>query len=111
MLLLPNKTLIRHSPRSWAAIGLFQLGIIIASFCLPNSVINGATWYAQIIDFGRIVLLFGIPVIDSILIIRLIKICKHRKTYLEQFIDCDNKFHYDSIVPLYFINLTPRQIE
>lgn len=111
MLLSPEKPHIRHSPRLWATIGLFQTGIIITSLCLPNNIINGATWYAQILDFGRIGLLFGIPIIDFILITRLVKICKRRKTYLEQFIDDQNKFHYDSIVPLYFVNLTSRQIE
>ena len=92
-------------------VGAMQLGIIIGSFNLPNSIINAATWYAPMIDFGRIALLFGVPVGDVFLSSKLLAIGKRKKEYLKQFIDAENHVRYDSIEPIYFINLTPEQID
>ncbi len=92
-------------------VGAMQLGIIIGSFNLPNSIINAATWYAPIIDFGRIALLFGVPVGDVFLSSKLLAIGKSKKEYLKQFVDAENHPRYDSIEPIYFINLTSEQID
>ncbi len=100
----------KHSPKNWAIIASIQLGIIIGSFSLPNNIVNGATWYAPIIDFGRIALLFGIPVGDVFLSLKLLKTGKRKKIYLKQFIDASNHVEYESIDSIYFINLTSKQI-
>lgn len=92
-------------------VGLMQLGIIIGSFNLPNSIINGATWYAPMIDFGRIALLFGVPVGDVFLSSKLLAIGKRKKAHLKQFVDASIHAKYDLIEPIYFINLTPEQID
>lgn len=92
-------------------VGLMQLGIIIGSFNLPNSIINGATWYAPVIDFGRIALLFGVPVGDVFLSSKLLAIGKRKKEYLKQFVDASIHAKYDLIEPIYFINLTLEQID
>jgi hypothetical protein len=100
----------KHSPKNWTIVGLIQLMIIIGGFNLPNSIINGATWYAPIIDFGRIFLLFGIPIGDATLIIKLLAIGKRKKEYVKQFIDNNSYVKYDLIDPIHFINLTSKQI-
>jgi hypothetical protein len=101
----------KHSPKNWAIVGWIQLGIIIWSFNLPNNIINAATWYAPILDFGRIALLFGVPVGDLFLLKKLLTIGKRNKKYLKQFIDVSSHHKYDSIDPIYFINLTSKQID
>jgi hypothetical protein len=100
----------KHSFKNWLIIAWIQLGIIVAGFSLPNNIVNGATWYAPILDFGRITLLFGIPFCDIFLIIKLLLVGKRRKAYLKQFIDASNYLEYESIDPIYFINLTSKQI-
>jgi hypothetical protein len=100
----------KHSLRNWSIIAWIQLGIIVAGFSLPNNIINGATWYAPILDFGRIALLFGIPFSDILLMRKLLAIGKRRKTYLKQFIAASDRVEYESIAPIYFINLTSTQI-
>jgi hypothetical protein len=100
----------KHSPKSWAIIASIQLGIIIAGFSLPNNIVNGATWYAPIIDFGRIALLFGVPCGDVYLVLRLLTIGKRKKTYLKQFIDASDRVEYESIDSIYFISLTSNQM-
>jgi hypothetical protein len=104
-------SMIKHSPKNWAMVCSIQLGIIVGGFSLPNHVVNGATWYAPIVDFGRIVLLFGFPVGDTILALKLLAIGKRRKAYLRQFIDISNHTKYDSIDSIYFINLTAKQLD
>jgi hypothetical protein len=101
----------KHNPKNWTIIALVQLAIIISSFNLPNNIINGATWYAPIIDFGRIALLFGIPIFDAILVTKLLAIGKQKKTYLKQFIDASDRIRYESIAPIYFVNFTSKQID
>jgi hypothetical protein len=101
----------KHSPKNWAIVSWIQLGIISWSFTLPNHIINGATWYAPILDFGRIALLFGVPVGNIFLVLKLLAIGKHNKKYLKQFIDVSSHHKYDSIDPIYFINLTSKQID
>jgi diketogulonate reductase-like aldo/keto reductase len=101
----------KHSPKNWAIVGWIQLGIIIWSFTLPNHIINSATWYATILDFGRIALLFGVPVGDIFLVLKLLAIAKRNKKYLKQFIDVHSQIEYESIDLIYFINLTPKQID
>jgi hypothetical protein len=100
----------KHSPKNWAIIAWIQLGIIIGGFSLPNNIVNGATWYAPIVDFGRIALLFGIPFVDIFLLLKLLTAGKRRKAHLKQFIDASNHVEYESIDPIYFINLTSKQI-
>jgi hypothetical protein len=100
----------KHSPKNWSIIASIQLGIIIAGFSLPNNIVNGATWYAPIVDFGRIALLFGIPVGDMLSIVKLLTIGKRKKIYLTQFIDTSNYIEYESIAPIFFINLTSKQM-
>jgi hypothetical protein len=100
----------KHSLKNWSIIAAIQLGIIIAGFSLPNNIVNGATWYAPILDFGRIALLFGIPTGDIFLLIKLLKIGKRKKAYLKQFIDANNHIEYESISPICFINLTSKQM-
>jgi pilus assembly protein TadC len=100
----------KHNPKNWAIIAWVQLGIIIGGFSLPNSVINGATWYAPIVDFGRIALLFGFPVGDIVLSIKLLKIGNRKKIHLKQFIDISDRVEYELINPIYFINITSKQI-
>lgn len=101
----------KHSFKNWTIAGLIQLVIIIGSFSLPNDIINGATWYAPIVDFGRIALLFGMPASDLILVTKLLATGKRKKIYLKQFIDVDNHFRYESIDPVHFINLTSKQMD
>jgi hypothetical protein len=103
--------MMKHSPKNWAMVCSIQLGIIVGGFSLPNHVVNGATWYAPIVDFGRIALLFGFPVGDIILSRNLLAIGKRRKAYLRQFIDANNQIKYESIDPIYFANLTSKQID
>jgi hypothetical protein len=103
--------MMKHSPKNWAMVCSIQLGIIVGGFSLPNHVVNGATWYAPIVDFGRIALLFGFPVGDIILSLNLLAIGKRRKAYLRQFIDANNHVKYDSIDPIYFANLTSKQLD
>lgn len=103
--------MMKHSPKNWAIVCLLQLGIIVGGFSLPNHVINGATWYAPIIDFGRIALLFGFPVGDIILSRNLLAIGKRRKAYLKQFIDVSNHPKYELIDSIYFVNLKSKQID
>ena len=103
--------MMKHSPKNWVMVCSIQLGIIIGGFSLPNHVVNGATWYAPIVDFGRIALLFGFPVGDTILALNLLAIGKRRKAYLRQFIDISNHIKYDSIDPIYFANLTSKQLD
>jgi hypothetical protein len=100
----------KHSPKSWAIIASIQLGIIIGGFSLPNNIVNGATWYAPIIDFGRIALLFGVPCGDVFLALRLLTIGKRKKRYLKQFIGASDRVEYESIDPIYFTNLTSKQM-
>jgi hypothetical protein len=104
-------SMMKHSPKNWAIVCWIQLGIIIGGFSLPNHVVNGATWYAPIVDFGRIALLFGFPVGDTILALNLLAIGKRRKAHLRQFIDVSNHTKYESIDPIYFINLTAKQLD
>jgi hypothetical protein len=92
-------------------VGFMQLGIVIASFNLPNSIVNGATWYAPLIDFGRIASLFAIPAGDTVLAIRLLAIGKRKKEYLKQFIDSNNHAKYELIDPIHFISITPKQMD
>ena len=101
----------KHSFKNWTIVGLIQFAIIIGSFSLPNDIINGATWYAIIIDFGRIALLFGMPASDLFLVTNLLATGKRKKTYLKQFIDVDNYLKYESIDPVHFINLTSKQMD
>jgi hypothetical protein len=101
----------KHNPKNWMIVCSIQLGIVIGGFSLPNSIVNGATWYAPAIDFGRIALLFGFPVGDTILLLNLLAIGKRKKAYLKQFIDVDNHVKYESIDPIHFINLTSKQID
>jgi hypothetical protein len=101
----------KHSPKNWAIVGLIQLAILIGGFNLPNSIVNGATWYAPIIDFGRIFSLFGIPICDTALVIKLLAIGKRNKEYIKQFIDDSNHAKYESIDPIYFANLTSKQMD
>jgi hypothetical protein len=96
----------RHNFRSWSIVGFVQLSIIIGGFNLPNNIINSATWYAPLLDFGRIALLFGLPVVNVVFVTNLLAIGKRKKAYLKQFINADNYFKYDSIDPIHFINLT-----
>jgi hypothetical protein len=96
---------------NWAIIALVQLGVIISSFSLPNHIVNGATWYAPIIDFGRIALLFGVPLGDVFLVLKLLTIGKRKKMYLKQFIDINSHVEYESINPIYFISITSKQME
>ena len=103
--------MMKHSPRNWAIVCWIQLGIIFGGFSLPNHIVNGATWYAPIVDFGRIALLFGFPVGDTILSLNLLALGKRRKADLRWFIDISNHTKYDSIDPIYFANLTPKQID
>ena len=103
--------MMKHSPKNWAIVCSIQLGIIVGGFSLPNHIVNGATWYAPIVDFGRIALLFGFPVGNTILSLNLLALGKRRKAYLRQFIDISNHVKYDSIDPIYFANLTPKQID
>jgi hypothetical protein len=100
----------KHSIRNWSIIASIQLGIIVGGFSLPNNIVNGATWYAPIVDFGRIALLFGMPFSDLFLVLKLLKTGKCKKIYLKQFIDASDRVEYDSIDPIYFINLTSKQI-
>jgi hypothetical protein len=88
-----------------------QLTIVIGGFNLPNSIINSATWYATLLDFGRISLLFGFPIADLTIVPKLLAIGKRNKKHLEQFIDPKDLFKYDAINPVHFINLTPKQID
>jgi hypothetical protein len=100
----------KHSIRNWSIIASIQLGIIVGGFSLPNNIVNGATWYAPILDYGRIALLFGIPVSDLFLVLKLLRTGKRKKTYLKQFIDTRDLIEYESIDPIYFINLTSKQM-
>jgi hypothetical protein len=100
----------KHSPRNWAIIASIQLAIIASGFSLPNNIVNGATWYAPIIDFGRIALLFGVPFGDVFLALKLLTTGKRKKTYLKQFIDASDRVEYESINPIHFINLTSKQM-
>ena len=100
----------KHSLKNWSIIASIQLGIIVGGFSLPNHIVNGATWYAPILDFGRIALLFGIPTGDIFLLIKLLEIGKRKKTYLKQFTDANNHVEYESISSIYFINLTSKQM-
>jgi hypothetical protein len=101
----------KHSPKNWALVISIQLGIIIGSFNLPNNIVNGATWYAPIIDFGRIASLFGIPVCDTALTLRLLSIGRRKKEHLKQFIDESNHAKYELIDPIHFISLTSKQMD
>jgi hypothetical protein len=100
----------KHSPKNWAIIASIQLGVIIGGFSLPNNIVNGATWYAPIVDFGRIALLFGVPFGDIFLSLKLLTIGKRKKIYLKQFVDISNHIEYESIDPIYFISLTSKQM-
>jgi hypothetical protein len=100
----------KHNPKNWMIVCSIQLGIVIGGFSLPNSIVNGATWYAPAIDLGRIALLFGFPVGDTIPLLNLLAIGKRKKAYLKQFIDVDNHLNYESIASIYFANLTSKQI-
>jgi hypothetical protein len=100
----------KHSLKNWSIIASIQFGIVVGGFSLPNHIINGATWYAPILDVGRIALLFGIPTSDIFLLVKLLKIGKRKKAYLKQFIDTNNHVEYESISPIYFANLTSKQM-
>ena len=100
-----------HNHKNWAIVCSIQLGVIIGGFSLSNRIINGTTWYAPIVDFGRIALLFGFPVGDTILLLNLLTLGKRRKAYLKQFIDISNHVKYESINPIYFANLTSKQMD
>jgi hypothetical protein len=102
---------VKHSPKNWLMVGFVQLGIVIGSFNLPNSIVNGATWYAPLIDLGRIASLFAIPAGDTVLAIRLLAIGKRKKEYLKQFIDSTNHAKYELIDPIHFISITPKQMD
>ena len=101
----------KHSPKNWLIIASLQLGIIVGGFSLPNNIINGATWYAPILDFGRIALLFDVPFCNVFLLLKLSATGKRKKKYLKQFIDISNHLEYESIYPIYFINLTSKQMD
>ena len=101
----------KHSIKNWSIIASIQLGIIVGGFSLPNNIINGATWYAPILDFGRIALLFAVPVVDIFLLLKLLATGKRKKIYLKQFIDASNHIEYESIYPIYFVNLTSKQMD
>jgi hypothetical protein len=101
----------KHSLKNWVIVGSIQLGIIIGSFNLSNSIVNGATWYAPIIDFGRIASLFGIPVCDAALAMRLLSIGRRKKEHLKQFIDDSSHAKYELIDPIHFISLTSEQMD
>lgn len=101
----------KHSIKNWSIIASIQLGIIVGGFSLPNNIINGATWYAPILDFGRIALLFAVPVGDIFLLLKLLATGKRKKIYLKQFIDASNHIEYESIYPIYFVNLTSKQMD
>ncbi len=101
----------KHSLKSWSIIASIQLGIIIGGFSLPHSLINGATWYAPVIDFGRIALLFGVPFGDIFLVLKLLADGKRKKKHLKQFIDVSNHSKYELIDPIHFINLTSKQMD
>ncbi len=100
----------KHSPKNWAIIASIQLGVIIGGFSLPNHIVNGATWYAPIVDFGRIALLFGVPFGDIFLALKLLATGKHKKKHLKQFVNVSKHSEYELIDPIYFINLTSKQI-
>ncbi len=100
----------KHSLKNWSIIASIQLGIIVGGFSLPNNIVNGATWYAPIVDFGRIALLFGIPFGDIFLLLKLLTIGKRKKIYLKQFMDTSNHIEYELINPIYFANLTSKQM-
>ena len=101
----------KHSIKNWSIIASIQLGIIVGGFSLPNNIINGATWYAPVLDFGRIALLFVVPVVDIFLLLKLSTTGKRKKKYLKQFIDASNHIEYESIYPIYFVNLTSKQMD
>ena len=101
----------KHSIKNWSIIASIQLGIIVGGFSLPNNIINGATWYAPILDFGRIALLFAVPVVDIFLLLKILATGKRKKIYLKQFIDASNHIEYESIYPIYFVNLTSKQMD
>jgi hypothetical protein len=101
----------KHGLKNWSIIASIQLGIIIGGFSLPHHIVNGATWYAPILDFGRIALLFGIPLGDVCLLTNLLAVGKRRKIYLKQFIDDRNYMEYESIHPIYFVNMTIEQMK
>jgi hypothetical protein len=100
----------KHSPKNWAIIASIQLGVIIGGFSLPNNIVNGATWYAPIVDFGRIALLFGVPFGDVFLLLKLLTAGKRKKIHLKQFVDISNHIEYELIAPIYFVNLTSKQV-
>jgi hypothetical protein len=101
----------KHSPKNWAIIGSIQLLIIIGGFNLPNNIVNGATWYAPVIDFGRIFLLFIVPIGDAVLAIKILAIGRRKKEYIKQFIDDSNYAKYELIDPIHFVNLKSKQID
>lgn len=101
----------KYSPKNSVIIASLQFGILFGSFSLPNSIVNAATWYAPVIDFGRIALLFGFPVGDILLLHRFYTIGKRKKAQLRQFIDIEDAADYEAINPYNFVSLTPQQID
>lgn len=90
---------------------LFQFVLLVVLFSLPNTILNGATWYAVIVNFGRIGLLFGFPLLDLIFLLVALKKGKRLKLHLRQFIDSKDYYQYDLLSPLYFLNLNVRQVD
>jgi hypothetical protein len=72
----------KHNLKNWAIVGSLQLGILLGGFSLPNNIINAATWYAPILDFGRITLLFGFPIGDIVFLQKMFGIGSRRKEQL-----------------------------
>jgi hypothetical protein len=101
---------VKHNLKKWTLVLAIQIAVIVGSFNLPNRIINGATWYAPVLDFGRIVLLVCTPIVDTVAVTRLLAIGRRKKAYLQQFISTDNLLEYESISPLQFIHLSTQQI-
>jgi hypothetical protein len=102
---------VKHSFKSWAIVSAIQIAIVIGSFNLPNRIVNGATWYAPLLDFGRIALLFVLPIGDVILATKLITIGRRKKAYLQQFIHPDYRAKYQLLDSIDFIHLSPQQMD
>jgi hypothetical protein len=100
----------KHSLRNWTLIGCTQICIVIGGFSLPNSIINGRTWYAPVLDFSRLASLLVFPIVDTSLVINLLKKGRKNKTYLRQFIDPNELQMFDMIEPINFISLSVEQM-
>ena len=100
-----------HNPKNWIIVASIQITILLGSFNLPNSIINGPFWFAPIIDIGRISSLFAFPAVDSVLVLRLLAIGRRKKEYIRKYIDPSNYDQFDLIEPIYFISITQKQID